>query len=132
MVSQIYFLTFVVNDNSCLIYFLELIKEKCLKKLQPVAFDIWQLHFKMIMNLQIKEPTVCGITSLGMDHTEILGKYVSYFLNILPDALHIVYWEHNMFLCWQCGFIKLTLSFILHLLCFFFNSELTSIYGKSI
>jgi len=34
----------------------------------------------MTMNFQIKEPIVCGITSLGMDHTEILGVYVSFFL----------------------------------------------------
>ena len=26
--------------------------------------------------LQVKEPVVCGITSLGMDHMEILGTAV--------------------------------------------------------
>ena len=49
-------------------------------KLQPVVYGLWLIHLKMTMNFQIKEPIVCGITSLGMDHTEILGVYVSFFL----------------------------------------------------
>lgn len=30
--------------------------------------------------LQIKEPVVCGVTSLGMDHMEVLGELFSALL----------------------------------------------------
>jgi len=54
------------------------------------------------MNVQIKEPTVCGITSLGMDHTEILGVYVLYFLSFfLLFCIWFDQKEIKMYLLWQ-------------------------------
>ncbi|XP_024025430.1 folylpolyglutamate synthase isoform X2 [Morus notabilis] len=39
----------------------------------PLFQFLTVLAFKIFVSEQIKEPVVCGITSLGMDHTETLG-----------------------------------------------------------
>lgn len=48
-------------------------------------------------NLQIKEPVVCGVTSLGMDHMEVLGELFSEnFIFLLTDS-------SNFICCKLCG-----------------------------
>ena len=48
--------------------------------------------------MQIKEPVVCGIASLGMDHTETLGELFSSnitLLNLIFTSLSVCFSSHT-------------------------------------
>lgn len=65
-------------------------------------------------NFQIKEPVVCGVASLGMDHMEVLGELFSeIFILLLTDSC-------NFICCKICG------KFI----CFCFHGSVISGFGN--
>lgn len=96
----IFFMIFIAITNLLIyIYIVFHSYEKYLKKLWPFSqssslnggnpkirikyWHIWNWWY----TYQIKEPIVCGITSLGMDHTEVLGAYpfLCFALSLLID-----------------------------------------------
>lgn len=84
---------------------------------------IWLICFHtvdFVIIMQIKEPVVCGITSLGMDHMETLGasssEIIFCLLSFFLPVFHLVafynaflrwYWIDSSF-CFWLGFLHIT------------------------